>query len=187
MLPIQCEELRINHLISFLVVTIPYTCWFLWWAYYIEGFKWCLHFQFEVAFWRVVLRGILWRTELRLKGIEDFNMEHCLERNIVGWKMRRSCQRCWRWLGMVLSVSDRIRNKLKNNVPKFQTSFTYNLYYLVYLYAILGEVHQVGFIKSNMRDVEMALKFLHAPGWCSRSIWDIPTYSTCTVKNAKKS
>ena len=34
-------------------MTMPYACWFLWRAYYIEDFKWRLHFQFGVAFWRV--------------------------------------------------------------------------------------------------------------------------------------
>ena len=37
---------------------MPYTCWFLWQAYYIEDIKWRLHFQFGVAFWRVVLREV---------------------------------------------------------------------------------------------------------------------------------
>ena len=55
---VQCEELRINHLTPLLVVTMPYACWFLWWVDYIEDFKWCLHFQFGVAFWRVVLRKV---------------------------------------------------------------------------------------------------------------------------------
>ena len=59
---IQCEELRINHLTLLFVVTIPYTCWFLWRAYYIEDFKWRLHFQlrlhFEGLFWeRYILKG----------------------------------------------------------------------------------------------------------------------------------
>jgi hypothetical protein len=56
MLSIQCEELRINHLTPLLVVTMSYDCWFLWWIDYIEHFKWRLHFQSGVAFWRVVLR-----------------------------------------------------------------------------------------------------------------------------------
>ena len=58
MFPVQCEELRINHLTPLLVVTMPYACWFLWRVDYIEDFKWCLHFQFGVAFWRVVLRKV---------------------------------------------------------------------------------------------------------------------------------
>jgi hypothetical protein len=46
-------------------------------AYYIEDFKWCLHFQF----WGCVLegyfeRGICWRAKSRLKGIDNFNLEH---------------------------------------------------------------------------------------------------------------
>ena len=79
MFPTQCEELRINHVTPFLVVTMPYACWFLWQAYYIEDFNWHLHFQFGVAFWRVVLRGIFWRAKLCLKGIEDFNLEQWFE------------------------------------------------------------------------------------------------------------
>ena len=35
---------------------MPYACCFLWQENYIEDFKWCLPFQFGVAFWRVVLR-----------------------------------------------------------------------------------------------------------------------------------
>ena len=55
---VQCEESRINHLTQLLVVTMPYACWFLWQAYYVDDFKWRLHFQFGVAFWRVVLREV---------------------------------------------------------------------------------------------------------------------------------
>ena len=62
---VQCEESRINHLTPLLAVTMPYPCWFLWWADYIENFKWRLHFQLGVAFWR---------AESRLKGIEDFDL-----------------------------------------------------------------------------------------------------------------
>ena len=58
MFPVQCEELRINHIISFFAVTMPYACWFLWQAHYIEDFMWRLHFQFGVAFGRVVLREV---------------------------------------------------------------------------------------------------------------------------------
>ena len=32
MFPVQCEELRINHLTLLLVVTMSYACWFLWQA-----------------------------------------------------------------------------------------------------------------------------------------------------------
>ena len=52
------EELRINHLTLLFVVIMSYAWWFLWRAKYIEDFKWCLHFQFGVAFWRVVLREV---------------------------------------------------------------------------------------------------------------------------------
>ena len=69
MFPVQCEELRTNHLTLLLVVTTPYACRFLWRAYYIEDFKWRLRFRFGVAFWRVVLWEVyfkgpncLWRA-----------------------------------------------------------------------------------------------------------------------------
>ena len=52
---VQCEELRSTHRTPLLVVTPPYACWFLWWADYIEDFKWRLRFQFRIAFWSVVL------------------------------------------------------------------------------------------------------------------------------------
>ena len=55
---VQCEKSRTNHLKPLLVVTKPYTCWFLRLADYIEHFKWRLRFQFGVAFWRVVLREV---------------------------------------------------------------------------------------------------------------------------------
>ena len=58
MFPVQCEELRINHVTLLLVVTMPYAWWFLLWVDYIEDFKWRLVLQFGVAFWRVVLREI---------------------------------------------------------------------------------------------------------------------------------
>ena len=58
MFPWQCEDLSINHLTLLLVVTMPYASWFLWRADYIEDFKWHLHFQLGVAFWRVVLREL---------------------------------------------------------------------------------------------------------------------------------
>ena len=58
MFRVQCEESRINHLTLLLVVTMPYPCWFLWCADDTEDFKWHLHFQFGVAFWRVVLREV---------------------------------------------------------------------------------------------------------------------------------
>ena len=57
----QREESKINHmLIPLFALTILYTCWFLWQAYYIEDCKWRLRFQFGVAFRRVVLREVLY-------------------------------------------------------------------------------------------------------------------------------
>ena len=58
MFPVQCEELRINHLTLLLVVTMTYACWFLRRADYTEDFQSRLHFQFGVAFRRVVLREV---------------------------------------------------------------------------------------------------------------------------------
>ena len=79
MFPVQREELKFIHLTPLLVVTMPYACWFLWRAYYIEDFKWRLHFQSRVAFWRIVLREVYFEGSiLRLKGVEDLNLEHWL-------------------------------------------------------------------------------------------------------------
>jgi hypothetical protein len=58
-------------------MTMPYVDWFLWHADYIEDFKWRLHFQFKVALWRAISREVyIWRAKSRLKGIENFNLEH---------------------------------------------------------------------------------------------------------------
>ena len=58
-------KLRINY-VSLLVVTMPYACWFLWRTDYIENFKWHLHFQFGVAFWRVVLSEVYFEGPKRV-------------------------------------------------------------------------------------------------------------------------
>ena len=55
---VQYGEFKVKHLILLLVVTMPYACWYLWRADYIEEFKWRLRFQFGVAFWRVDLREV---------------------------------------------------------------------------------------------------------------------------------
>ena len=96
MFPIQCEEVRINHLTPLLVRKMPYTCWFLWWANGIEDFKWRLHFQFGVAFLNGCFeRGIFWRAKSGLKGIEDFNLEHCIEAHILKkWAHHEHFFRC---------------------------------------------------------------------------------------------
>ena len=74
MFPIQCEESTINHL----VVITPYACWFLWRTYYIEDFKWRPHFQFGVAFWRVVLGEVYFEgPNCVWRALKDFNLEHC--------------------------------------------------------------------------------------------------------------
>ena len=93
MFPIQCEELRINYLTPLFVVTMPYTCGFLWWADCIEDFKWHLHFanlglRFEELFReRYILKG-----HIAFEGIEDFNLEHCLYvgTNVQGWSPHMS-------------------------------------------------------------------------------------------------
>ena len=66
MFSVQCGEWRINHMTPFLVVTMPYACWFLWRADYIEDFKWRLHCQFGVAFGRVVLREVYFKGPSRV-------------------------------------------------------------------------------------------------------------------------
>ena len=59
MFPVQCEEVRTNHLTPLLAVTMPYDCcwFFVWQANCIEDFKWRLHFQDGVAFWRGCFEG----------------------------------------------------------------------------------------------------------------------------------
>ena len=79
MFSVQCEELRTNFLTLFLVVTMRFACWFLWRAYYIEDLKWRLHFQFGVAFWRVVLREVYFEGPNRVwRASKTFNLEHRL-------------------------------------------------------------------------------------------------------------
>ena len=78
---VRCEESRTNHLSPLLVVTMPYTCWLLWWVDYIEDFKWCCHFQLGVVFWRVVLRELYFEGPNRIwRALKDFNLEHCMWR-----------------------------------------------------------------------------------------------------------
>ena len=66
MLSVQCEELRIKHLTLLLVLTMPYACWVLCRWDYIEDFEWCLHFQFGVVFWRVVVREVYFEGPNRI-------------------------------------------------------------------------------------------------------------------------
>ena len=68
LLPVQCEELRIKHLTLLLVLTMPYACWVLCRGDYIEDFEWCLHFQFRVVFWRVVVREVYFEGHWRLQS-----------------------------------------------------------------------------------------------------------------------
>ena len=47
---------------------------------YIEDFKWWLHFQSGVAFWKGCFeRGVFWSAKSCLKGKEDFNLEHWVQ------------------------------------------------------------------------------------------------------------
>ena len=90
MFPVQCEELRINHPTLLVVVTMPYACWLLWRIYYIKDFKWRLHFQFGVAFWRVVWREVYFegpnRVQRALKtsilNIVCMHLRHMYQTNI---------------------------------------------------------------------------------------------------------
>ena len=71
-------DLKINHLTLLLVLTMPYTCWLLCWVEYI----WGLQVMSSFSMWDCILKGcfetcIFWRAKLRLKGIADFNLEHC--------------------------------------------------------------------------------------------------------------
>jgi hypothetical protein len=77
---VQCEELRINHLTPLSVVTnalrllILVTC----------KLYWGLQVTSSFSNWGCILKGcfeggIIWRAKSRLKGIEDFNLEHCPE------------------------------------------------------------------------------------------------------------
>ena len=53
---VQCEEVRNNHLTPLLVVTMPYACWFLWQANYVEiscdVFLFNLGLRFEGLLWK---------------------------------------------------------------------------------------------------------------------------------------
>ena len=59
---------------------MPYACWFLWRTDYIEDFKWRLHGQFGVAFWRVVLREVYFEGPNRVwRALKTFNIEQWFE------------------------------------------------------------------------------------------------------------
>ena len=60
MFPVQCEEIKINHLTLLLVGSCGGQ------INYIEDFKWRLHIQFGVAFWRVVLREVYFEGPSRI-------------------------------------------------------------------------------------------------------------------------
>ena len=69
----------VNHLTLLLIVTMPYACWFLsrgrlYWGLQVMSTQ-C--FICGCVLKGCFGRGILWRAKLRLKGIEDFNLEHC--------------------------------------------------------------------------------------------------------------
>ena len=102
MYPIQCEELKINHLTLLLVVTMPYACWYLWREYYIEDFKWRFLFQFGLAFWRVEMREVYFEGPNR-----DWRALKTSILNTDLWAPRRSCPykfgtHWWLTMGMLL-------------------------------------------------------------------------------------
>ena len=80
MFPVKCEGLRTDHLIPLLIVTMPYACWFLW---PVGKVYWGLQVTSSFSIWGCILKGcfercIFWRAKSCLKGIEDFNLEHCI-------------------------------------------------------------------------------------------------------------
>jgi len=74
MFPTKCEELGTNHLTSLLVVTMPYTCCFLWLAYISRTsndiFIFNMGLRFEGLFWeRYTLKGqIVFEKHWRLQS-----------------------------------------------------------------------------------------------------------------------
>ena len=94
---VQCEELRGNHLTPLLVVTMPYACWFLWWwADYIKDFKWRLHFQFGVAFSRVVLREVYFEGPNRIWRTLKTSILNIVSHTLKGIRVRVFFRCCWR-------------------------------------------------------------------------------------------
>ena len=103
MSPVQREEIRINPLTPLHVMTMPYTCWYLWRAIHIEEFKWRLRFQtwgcviYEGLFWEREKGGsIVWRAKPRLKGIEGVHLEH--------WAMDGRGLACNLWATKTLGI-----------------------------------------------------------------------------------
>jgi hypothetical protein len=121
MFSVQCEDLKINHLTLFLVVTMRYTCWFLWHVDYIEDFKWHLHFQFGVAFWRVVLRAVyfeepnhVWRALPPMTILSHRLKFLCIigrRSDTHGWW----CRLCTYW--KVVQSNDLVRRTLLYTTP----------------------------------------------------------------------
>ena len=72
MFPKQCEETKNQPSNSTSCSDNAHACWFLWCVHYIQDLKWRLHFQIGVAF-----EGLFWERNIILKGVEDFNLEHC--------------------------------------------------------------------------------------------------------------
>ena len=70
---------------------MPYVCWLLLWAYFIEDFKWCLHFQIGgCVLKRCFEGGIFWRAKLLLKGIKDFDLKN--------WTWPWNCENPEEWV-----------------------------------------------------------------------------------------
>ena len=120
MIPVQCEVLKINHLTPFLVVTMPYACWFLWHAYYIEDFKGRLHFQFGIAFWRVVLKEVYSEGPNRIwRALKTSILNFACHTSMLPWSLCLDCHKvksdaqasrapsrvsCMLWLGKLLGL-----------------------------------------------------------------------------------
>ena len=75
---VQCEELRTEHLTPVLVVTMPLRLLIL----VMDRLYWGLQVTSSFSIWGCVMKGcfergiIFWRAKSRLKGIEDFSLEH---------------------------------------------------------------------------------------------------------------
>jgi len=64
----------------------------VWWTNYIEDFKWPLHFQFGVVFWRVVLREVYFEGPIRVwRSLKTSILNTDCE------SQRSSGEVSWRW------------------------------------------------------------------------------------------
>ena len=77
MFPVRYEELRINHLPLFLCSDNALRLLVL----VASKLYWALQVTSSISIWGCVLKGcfksgIFWKAKMRLKGIEDFDLEH---------------------------------------------------------------------------------------------------------------